>query len=251
MRGTFAIAKRELFSFFVTPLAWVLIVVFLVVQGLHFNLLVDFYASQAEAVGDRNPITAFFGDTVLLYIVLFLLVPPLSMRLIAEERKTGTLESLFTTPVSTLAIVLGKYAAALATYACMWLPTGYYLVVLGRTGRMDWHVAYTSYLGVTLVGASLLALGLLMSSLTRSQFLALMYTALCVLTLFIGGIAEFATREGTLANTAASYISVWAHMNEFSSGIVDSRRLVWHGSLTVFALFLTYRNLTTLRGRES
>jgi ABC-2 type transport system permease protein len=251
MRGILAITKRELFSFFVTPLAWVLIVVFLLVQGLHFTLLVDFYASQLEVVSDRSPLSSFFGDTVLLYIVLFLLIPPLTMRLISEERRSGTLESLFTTPVSTLSITLGKYFAALLTYVAMWIPTGYYLVILSRTGRMDFSVAWSSYLGVGLIGASLIAVGLLMSSLTRSQFLALVYTALFILCLFIGGIAEFATREGTLANTAASYVSVWAQMNEFSSGIIDSRRIVWNGSLILYALFLTHRNLDTLRGRTS
>lgn len=251
MKGMLAIAKRELFSFFVTPLAWVLIVVFLLVQGLHFTLLVDFYASQAEVMTDRSPVSSFFGDTVLLYIVLFLLVPPLTMRLIAEERRSGTLESLLTTPVSTLGVILGKYLAALLTYIAMWLPTAYYLVVLSRTGRMDWHIAWASYLGVALIGASLIAVGLLMSSLTRSQFLALVYTALFILCLFIGGISEFATREGTFANMAASYISVWAQMNEFSSGIIDSRRLVWNVSLIVFALFLAYRTLETQRGRST
>jgi ABC-2 type transport system permease protein len=250
MRGFVAILRRELFSFFVTPLAWVLIVVFLLVQGFHFALLVDFYAAQTEVVSDRSPVSAFFGDTVLLYLVLFLLIPPLTMRLIAEPRKSGTLESLFATPVSTLAIVLGKYLAAVLTYVAMWIPTTYYLVILGRTGRIDWHIAWSSYLGVFLVGAAFIAVGLLMSSFTRSQFLALVYTALFILMLFIGGIAEFATREGTFANALASYVSVWAQMNDFSSGIIDSRRLTFDVSLTFFALFLCHKNLSVLRSHN-
>ena len=107
MRGFWPVYRRELFAFFVTPLAWVLIVVFLVVQGMHFFLLVDHFSRAADAgMGDESPLSAFFGNTVLLYLVLFVLVPPLTMRLFAEERRSGTIETLMTAPVSSPAVVL-------------------------------------------------------------------------------------------------------------------------------------------------
>jgi ABC-2 type transport system permease protein len=241
VRAFWPIYKRELFAFFVTPLAWALIVVFLIVQGMHFFLLVDHFARQPDMTGDETPLSAFFGNTVLLYLVLFVLVPPMTMRIFAEERRSGTIEMLMTAPVSSTAVVLAKYAAVLTTYVAMWLPTALYLVILGRTGQLDWHAAASAYLGVFLVGAGYLSLGLCASALTRSQFLSMVWTALVLLVLFIMGVGEFVTREGSSMHEVCAYVSVWSHMNDFASGIVDSRRLVFYGTLVVLPLFVATR----------
>jgi ABC-2 type transport system permease protein len=247
MRSFWPIYKRELFSFFVTPLAWVLITVFLLVQGMHFFLLVDHFASSGQQISDQTPLQAFFGNTVLLYLVLFLLVPPMTMRLFAEERRSGTIESLMTAPVSSVGVVLAKYAAVLTTYITMWAPTALYLVILRQTGELDWKVAAAAYLGVLLAGAGYLSLGILMSAITKSQFLALILTAMVILTLFILGVGEFVTREGTVMHDICSHVSIWAHMNDFASGVVDSRRLVFYGSLIVLPLFVTVRAVDAWR----
>jgi len=247
MRAFWPLFKRELFAFFVTPLAWVLIVTFLVVQGMHFFLLVDHFARAVDPGGDETPLSAFFGNTVLLYLVLFVLVPPMTMRLFAEERRSGTVELLMTAPVSAVAVVLAKYAAVLVTYAAMWLPTGLYLVILGRTGSLDWHVAASAYLGVLLVGAGYLSVGLCASALTRSQFLAMIWTALVLLVLFVLGVGEFVTREGTAMHEVCAHVSVWAHMNDFASGVVDSRRLVFYGTLVVLPLYVSTRAVEAWR----
>jgi ABC-2 type transport system permease protein len=247
MKAFWPLFKRELFAFFVTPLAWVLIVTFLVVQGMHFFLLVDHFARAVDPGGDETPLSAFFGNTVLLYLVLFMLVPPMTMRLFAEERRSGTVELLMTAPVSAVAVVLAKYAAVLVMYAAMWLPTGLYLVILGRTGSLDWHVAASAYLGVLLVGAGYLSVGLCASALTRSQFLAMIWTALVLLVLFVLGVGEFVTREGTAMHEVCAHVSVWAHMNDFASGVVDSRRLVFYGTLVVLPLFVSTRAVEAWR----
>jgi ABC-2 type transport system permease protein len=247
MRAFWPIYKRELFAFFVTPLAWVLIVVFLIVQGMHFFLLVDHFARLPEVAGDETPLSAFFGNTVLLYLVVFVLVPPMTMRLFAEERRSGTVEMLMTAPVSSAAVVLGKYAAVLTTYVAMWLPTVLYLVILARTGDLDWHVAASAYLGILLVGAGYLSLGLCASALTRSQFLAMVWTALVLLVLFVLGIGEFVMREGTAMHAVCTHVSVWAHMNDFASGVVDSRRLVFYGTLVLLPLYVSTRAVDAWR----
>jgi ABC-2 type transport system permease protein len=247
MRSFWPIFKRELFAFFVTPLAWVLITVFLLVQGMHFFLLVDHFASQGQQLSDQTPLQAFFGNTVLLYLVLFLLIPPMTMRLFAEERRSGTIESLMTAPVSSAGVVLAKYAAVLTTYVAMWAPTVLYLVILKQTGDIDWRVAASAYLGVFLVGGGYLSIGMLMSAITKSQFLALVLTALLILALFILGVGEFVTREGTLMHDICAHVSVWAHMNDFASGVVDSRRLVFYGSLMILPLFVTVRAVDAWR----
>lgn len=247
MRGFWPIYKRELFAFFVTPLAWVLITVFLLVQGMHFFLLVDHFASAGQTLSDQTPLQAFFGNTVLLYLVLFLLIPPMTMRLFAEERRSGTIESLMTAPVSSVAVVLAKYGAVLTTYVAMWAPTVLYLAILRQTGELDWNAAAAAFLGVFLVGAGYLALGTMMSAITKSQFLALVLTALVILALFILGIGEFVTRDGTLMHDVCAHVSVWAHMNDFASGVVDSRRLVFYGSLVFVPLFSTVRAVDAWR----
>ena len=249
MRGFWPIYKRELLAFFVTPLAWVLIVTFLVVQGMHFYLLVDHFAQAADVAGDETPLSAFFGNTVLLYLVVFVLVPPMTMRLFAEERRSGTIETLMTAPVSSSAVVLAKYGAAVTTYVAMWLPTVLYLVILRRTGDLDGHAAASAYTGVLLVGAAYLSIGLCASALTRSQFLAMIWTALVLLVLFILGIGEFVAREGTLMHDVCSHVSVWAHMNDFASGVVDSRRLVFYGSLVALSLFVANRAVDSWSAR--
>jgi ABC-2 type transport system permease protein len=248
MSGFWPIYKRELFAFFVTPLAWVLIVVFLVVQGMHFFLLVDHFAREAGTVtGDETPLSAFFGNTVLLYLVLFVLVPPMTMRLFAEERRSGTIETLMTAPVSSAAVVLAKYMGALTTYVAMWLPTVLYIVILQRTGQVDWRVAASAYTGVALVGAGYLSIGLCTSALTRSQFLSMVWTALVLLVLFILGVGEFVTRDGTVMHAVCAHVSVWAHMNDFASGVVDSRRLVFYGTLITLPLFVATRAVEAWR----
>ncbi|HEV3191597.1 MAG TPA: ABC transporter permease [Polyangiaceae bacterium] len=247
MKSFWPIFKRELFAFFVTPLAWALIVVFLIVQGMHFFLLVDHFARQADVNGDETPLTAFFGNTVLLYLVLFLLVPPMTMRAFAEERRSGTIETLMCAPVSSAAVVLAKYAAVLTTYVAMWLPTVLYLVILGRTGPLDLRAAASAYLGVLLVGAGYLAVGICASALTRSQLLAMVWTALVLLVLFILGVGEFVTREGTAMHEICAHVSVWGHMNDFANGVVDSRRIVFYGAMVFLSLFVTTRAVEAWR----
>jgi ABC-2 type transport system permease protein len=246
VKGFWPVYKRELFSLFVTPTAWVLIVVFLIIQGLHFYELVVHFATQIDLSIDRGPAQVFFGESMLVYLPLILLCPGITMRLFAEERRSGTIESLLTAPVSTTGVVLGKYAAALTTYAAMWAPTVLYLVVLRRAGGLDWHVVGTSYAGVLLVGASYLAIGTLMSAMTRSQLLALVLSALGILGLFVIGIGEFIFDAGMLHDVCA-YVSVWGQMGELSKGIVDLRRLVFDATVIALPLFVTVRAVDAWR----
>ena len=246
MRGFSAIYKRELFSLFVTPTAWVLMVVFLIIQGFHFYGLVVHFAQSADISVDQGPVQAFFGESILFYLPLILLCPGMTMRLFAEERKSGTMETLLTAPIDTTGIVLGKYAAALTTYAAMWLPTALYLVVLEKTGEIDWHVVGSSYAGVLLIGAGYLAVGTLMSAMTDSQLVAIILSALVILGLFMLGIGEFIFDAGPVHDFCA-YVSVWGQMGELSKGIVDTRRIVLDVTLVLLPLFVTVRAVDAWR----
>jgi ABC-2 type transport system permease protein len=244
VRGFWPIFKRELFALFVTPLAWVLITAFLLIQGVHFFLIIASFASQTEASGD--PVEAFFGGTMLQYLPLLFICPLLTMRLFAEERRSGTIEALLTAPVSTVGVVAGKYAAALATYAAMWAPTLLYVVILGRTAEIDWRVVASSYLAVAGVGAGYLAIGTMTSALTSSQLMAAVLSTTAVVVLFMIGIGEFVDMDGTVRE-ACAYVSLWSKMNDFSKGIIDLRRLVFDATLVFLPLFITVRAVEAWR----
>jgi ABC-2 type transport system permease protein len=245
MRGFVAIFKRELFSLFVTPLAWVLITTFLVVQGIHFFLLANQYATDV-ALTEGGPVQAFFGKTILLYLPMIFVCPLLTMRLFAEERRSGTIEALLTAPVGTVGVTLAKYGAALTTYAAMWAPTLLYIVLVGKTGEVDWRVVGASYLGVMGVGAGFLAVGTMTSALTQSQLTAAVLSAMALIFLFMIGLGEFILDSGA-AHDVCAYVSVWSQMSDFSQGIVDLRRLVFDATLTVLPLFITVRAVDAWR----
>jgi ABC-2 type transport system permease protein len=246
VRGFWPIFKRELFALFVTPLAWIAITAFLLVQGLHFFVIVANFAVESEILGDTGPVQAFFGGTVLLYLPLLFICPLLTMRLFAEERRTGTIETLLTAPVSTPAVVLAKYAATLATYCAMWVPTVLYIVILARTGDVDWRIVGTSYATIFAVGAGYLAIGTMTSALAQSQLTAAALASMVLLGLFILGLGEFNLPDGPLRDICG-HVSVWAQMNDGSRGILDSRRVLYDATLVLLPLFVTVRAVDAWR----
>jgi ABC-2 type transport system permease protein len=245
VNGFWPIFKRELRSLFVTPLAWVLVTTFLMVQGIHVFILVSQYSTQVE-LGEGGPVQAFFGKTILLYLPLLFVCPLLTMRLFAEERRSGTIEALLTAPVESAGVALAKYAAALATYALMWAPTVLYIVIIGKTGDVDWRAVGASYLGVLCVGAGYLAVGTMTSALTTSQLTAAMLSAMALVLLFMIGIGEFVADTGPVHEVCA-YVSVWSQMNDFSQGVIDLRRLTFDATLVAVPLFITVRAVDSWR----
>jgi ABC-2 type transport system permease protein len=247
MSGFLAIFKREVLALFVTPLAWVVISSFLVVQGLHFFILILHYAAQQQLAADGGPVQAFFGGTMFLYLPLLFVCPLLTMRLFAEERRSGTIEALLTAPVGAAGVVLAKYAASLVAYVAMWAPTGLYMVFVAKTGDIDGRVLFSSYLAIFLVGAGYLSIGTMSSALTRSQVVAAVISAMTLIALFMLGIAgEYIVFDGPF-HAPLSHISVWSQMSDFSQGIIDLRRLVWNATLIVLPLFITVRAVDAWR----
>jgi ABC-2 type transport system permease protein len=246
MSGFWPIFKRELFSYFVTPLAWVAMTAFLLIQGLHFFLIVQQFAGQMDLSADAGPVQTFFGQTVMLYLPLCFVCPVLTMRLFAEERKSGTIEPLLTTPVQTTGVVLGKYLAVLLMYVLMWAPTLFYMVIINQYGDIDWQVVAAGYMAVIAVGAGYLAIGTMTSALTKSQLAAAITSAMAVMGLFMLGLGEFIFPEGA-ARDLCAHVSVWSQMNDFSRGVVDSRRLVFDAAVVMLPLFITVRAVDAWR----
>lgn len=247
MTDTWTIFRREMLSLWVTPLAWVLLCVFLILQGTIFYSIVLYFTTLPEIAADTGPVQAFFGqESILLLLTLILICPALTMRSFAEERRSGTIETLLTTPVGTPSIVLGKYLAVLCTYALIWAPTILYVVILRKTGSVDPQVVATSYAGLLGIGASYLAIGILMSTLTRSQLVALLLTIFFVFGLFVFGIGEYVFLEGTFQSLAA-HLSMASQMEEFSKGVVDLRRVVFDLSIVLLCLFQSVRVVDSWR----
>ncbi len=246
MRGFWPVFKRELLSLFVTPIAWVVTAAFLVLEGFHFFYLLLSYSSQQDVIIGMGPTEAFFGQSAFFYFPLILMCPVLTMRLFAEERKSGTIEALLTAPVSPAGVVLGKYAATLVAYVAMWAPTMIYLLILSRYGELDWRIVETGYMGTLLVGAAYLAIGTHASALTTSQLAAAVGATMFILVFFITGYASDTLHEGPL-KSAVEHISVKALVDDFSRGLIDSRRLVFWGTFTVVPLYSTVRTVEAWR----
>lgn len=239
MNGFFPILERELRSYWVTPLAWILSCAFLLLQGVSFVLMLDQYNQFAGASLAEGPIQGYFAS-LFVPVTLLLVCPALSMRAFAEERRSGTLESLLTAPVSASGVVLAKFAAMWVTYAAMWVPTLLYVVILRETGAVDWNTVAVSYFGIGLIGATYLAIGTLMSALTDSQLIALMLTTLVLFGLFILGIGEQVFEPGLVLDVCR-HVSILGQLEEFSRGLVDSRRVFFDASAIALALFFCTR----------
>ena len=245
MKGAWVVMKRELVSFFVAPLAYVVMTSWLVWNGVTFWILAEFYARNAVASGASTPLSGFFGGSALFFIPLLVFVPVLTMRLIASEKQSGTLETLMTAPVSEASVILGKYGASLVTWCVLWLPTVIYAWITSQHGSVDWGATAASYLGVLCLGAYFMAIGLLMSVLAPNQIIAAVLSFVTLGALFAVGIGEFVL-DGK-AREICAYVSMWGHMQSFSKGVIDTRYLVFDGSLVVLALGLSIGALKARR----
>ncbi len=238
---------RELQSLWVTPLAWVLLVSFLFLQGGIFYTVTLHFSQMSDVAPDASPLAAYYGQSsLLLTFTLLLLCPALTMRTLAEERKTGSIELLLSAPIGSSAIVLAKYLATLATFCMIWLPTLLYPAMLREAMHVDWQVVAVSYAGIAMVGASYLALGVLASALAKSQLVALLLTLSIQFGLFVLGIGEYVFDPGFLRDLSA-HLSLTTLLDETAVGLVDSRRLVLHGSVTAWALFVAIQLVESWR----
>lgn len=245
MSGLLAIYRREMLSLWVTPLAWLLLFAFLVLQGISFYIVVDQHAHFTSLSIDQGPVQSYFSSLFIPFSLLFV-CPALTMGAFAEERRSGTIEALLTAPVSAPAVVFAKYLAAVSTYALLWLPTLLYVVIVRNVADIDWRVIAASYLGLFAVGCAYVAIGLLMSALCKSQLLALMLTVLSLFGLFILGVGERVFDPGPLA-TVCAHVSVLSQLEDFSRGVIDLRRLVFDSSVASLSLFLTQRVVDSWR----
>lgn len=235
MKKLFAIVGREWRAYFLSPLAYVILAAFLVVNGYIFYFIVNYLNTPGVPKGQALPY--LFTNTFFWFFTLFV-VPIISMRLFAEERKAGTLEVLLTSPVSEATVVFGKFLGALGFYLSLWLPTLVYVGILRSQASIDLGPVAASYLAIALLGGYFLSVGVFASTLTKNQIIAAIITFAILIVIFSAGLLQSVVNDPA-RREMLGYFNLWEHMEEFTKGVVDSRRIVYYGSATAFFLFLT------------
>jgi ABC-2 type transport system permease protein len=232
MRNALIIARREYLSFLTQPVAYVAMAVFLVIMGVVFFFVEDFFGI------DQASMRAFFEWGPIVFI---LFLPALSMRLIAEERRSGTLEVLITLPVREIEVATGKLLGAWLFLLTTLLFTLAYPLVVSSLGEPDLGMIVGGYVGLSLVGLAYLGLGLMASSWTKNQIVALILGALfCAVFYFIDSmVGAFATE----AQPVVSYFSFKTHFANVARGVIDTRDLVFYLSVTVVIVIVASYNL--------
>lgn len=247
MRKTWAIVRRELIATFSSPLAYVVMTAFLLMQGYIFYLLVSFLNDpQTPAM---TPLRLFFGGTIFFWLFLLFVVPVITMRLIAEERRSGTIEVLLTSPLTEYQVVIGKFLAALAFYVALWLPTVLYVLILKRHSEIDLGPVVAGYIGVLLLGFLFVAVGTLASTLTDNQLIAAIIAFAAMVLLFSIGLVEQLLISTSFFKEALAHMNLWTQMDDFAKGIVDTRHVVYQLSAGVLFLFLAAKSLEVKKWR--
>ncbi|HJZ88133.1 MAG TPA: ABC transporter permease [Polyangia bacterium] len=240
------IARRELLAYFYSPIAYVVLALFLLIQGIYFWLFLTFLSQPGAPPG--AVMSYFFGGTILFWMSTIFSVSLLSMRLLAEERRSGTFETLLTAPVRDIEVVLGKYLACLLFYLLLWLPEVIYVALLWRfAGRPDLGPIAAGYLGAFLVGAALMSFGLLASALTRNQIIAATLAFVFSWALVLVGVAQDFVTSQSLRDTLG-YVHMFKLMEDFGRGIVDTRHVVFLLTLTVLGLYATTKVVELKKG---
>ena len=238
--------SRELKTYFCSMMGYIILTMFLFVNGYIFWFLASAYSDPQNNFSE--PFTTFFFGTFFYWIILLLIPPLLTMRSIAEERKQGTLETLMTAPVTETQIILSKFFAALIFYSAMWSITSFYFYLISDHNAFNFPMILTSYLGTFLLSGVFLSCGIFASTLTNNQIIAAIISIGIGLLLFsIGFISYFVTSEPL--KSVIEYINIMENLLRFTEGIVDSRPIVFFISTTILFLFLSIKVLDSQRWR--
>ena len=252
MSNILAIAQKELKSYFASPIAYTVIGFFAIMFGWFFvNLLYYFERMSMQSGmtgqgGTMNVNEMLIAPLFLnVSVILLFTLPLVTMRTYSEEKRSGTIELLLTSPLTDFQIVMGKFLGGFVLYAAMLGITLPHVALLFLYGNPEWQPVVTGYLGLLLMGGCFLALGLFVSSLTKNQIVAGMVTfAVFLLLWVINWIASF---TGPTTQSVLNYLSITDHFDDFTKGILDTKHLVYYFSVMSFGLFLTARSVDTER----
>jgi ABC-2 type transport system permease protein len=256
MRNTLAIAQKELRSYFASPIGYIVLGFFALLYGWFYVTMLNYFVRQsmqvsqfggpgAEAMNVNQVMLRPLVQNVT--ILLLFLMPMVTMRSYAEEKRSGTIELLLTSPLTDLEIILGKFLGALSLWAMALAISLIHIAILFAFGRPEWKPIATAYLGLLLMGGCFISVGLLISSLTNNQIIAGMATFGVFLLLWVvNWIGSF---SGPTVDKITQYLSIIDHFDDFAKGIVDTSHLIYYLSFISFGLFLTAKSVDSERWR--
>ena len=237
MRTVQAVAWKEIQVYFSNPTAYIVAMMFLALSGF-------FFARDLNDPFPQASLSNFFDGAT---IILILMAPALTMRLMAEEQKLGTIELLLTSPVRDWEVIIGKYLASFIFLIATVALTGYYTILLYVFASPDPGPIYAGYLGLALYGGAALSIGLLCSTLTSNQIVAAVVAMGILLVMFFADLA--AGNIGGTASTVISELSISSHFDDFDRGVIDTKHVVYYLSVIAFFLFMSIRALESRRWR--
>jgi ABC-2 type transport system permease protein len=257
MRNVWIMCRKELRSYFTSPIAYLLLTMFAFVFGWFFWNVLGYFVSMGMAAMQRGQMFPMNVNEEVIRPLLsnvgvigLFFIPLITMRLFAEEKRTGTIELLATSPIHDLEVILGKWLAAMVLYGCMLLVTALNFAFIFRYGHPDWKPLVIGYLGLYLQAGALLAVGTFISTLTKNQIIAGAATfAVCLMLWILEWVSGGGFENATWAQVLA-YLSVITHYESFSKGMLSSKDAIFYVSLIFLGLFLTARSMESLRWRS-
>ena len=254
LRNIAALADKELRSYFASPIAYVIIGLFALLFGYFFYVSLTYFLRQSEQMsqfggGGSANINQQMIRWVLqnAAVIILFVMPMITMRTYAEEKRSGTMELLLTSPITDFQIIMGKFLGAMGLFLAMLLVTVLYMGLLFWYGNPEWKPVAAGYLGLTLMGGCFVAVGLLISSLTKNQILAGFITFAVFLMLWV--INWMADDAGPRTQAIVSYLSITSHFDDFARGVIDTKHVVYYLSFITFGLFLTAKSVDSERWR--
>jgi ABC-2 type transport system permease protein len=255
MSNILAIARKEIKAYFASPIAYVVIGVFSLLFGWFFISLLYIFVRESMQASPQfgGPSAMNVNQQMIRYllqnsaVVILFVLPMITMRTYAEEKRSGTIELLLTSPVTDFQIIVGKFLGALTLYAVMLAITLVHIALLFAYGNPEWKPIASGYLGLLLFGACFIAVGLLISSLTKNQIVAGMITFCVFLLLWV--VDWIGSFVGPTWEPILGYLSITSHLDDFAKGIIDTKHLVYYLSFITFGLFLTAKAVDSERWR--
>lgn len=255
MRNILAIAQKELKSYFAGPIAYIAIGLWALLYGYFFIAILQYFVRQSMQMGQFGMAQQSLNVNQQLIrpllqnvtIMILFTMPMVTMRTYSEEKRSGTIELLLTSPLTDFEIVMGKFLGAMGLYAIMLAVTLIHIGLLFIYGSPEWKPIVTAYLGVFLLGGCFVSLGLFISSLTKNQIVAGMTTfAVFLLFWIITWVGSF---SGPTVDKLTQYLSIIDHLDDFTKGVIDTSHLIYYLSFITFGLFLTVKSVDTERWR--
>ena len=259
MRNVIAIVERELRTYFISPVAYVVLTIFVFLSGLFFSTILNqvlqfamMQAMQGAQMGrGANPIDmpGIISQNFLqtMSVILLFMLPMITMGLFSEEKKRGTIELLLTAPITDLQVVLGKFFAAVSFYIILLATTWIPMAVLYIYGTPASGPILSRYLGLFLYGIALLAVGLFISTLTENQIISAVLSFGTIMVLWLVDVV--AQRSEAATKDVMTYLSILSHLDDFMKGVLATSNIIFYLSLMLLGLFLTYRSIDSLRWR--